>query len=288
MIKRIFSDMDGTLLNSQGQVSPETARAVKRSAIPFTLVSARAPMEMKDALDQLGLTGPQVAFNGGLIYDYKDGKMRPLHTAIIRKKTVQRLLAQIHQTFPGVSLSYYDFNHWYCGKIDEGVQYEYALTKQAPSFIQDQEKFLAACENVFKLMMITFDEAEMQALEEMLRSLELDGISIQRSGRYYLEITSKEAQKSKGIAYIFKKEGLTKEETLAFGDGHNDLPMFDMVGYPIVMENALDEVKERAYKITKSNDENGIGYALKHYVKTLHQKSQVKNGFFWGKVAKLV
>lgn len=49
-IKRIFCDMDGTLLNSEGQVSKSNATLIREAAIPVTLVSARAPMEMKDAV----------------------------------------------------------------------------------------------------------------------------------------------------------------------------------------------------------------------------------------------
>ena len=71
-IQHIFSDMDGTLLNGVGRVSERNARRIRRSQIPLTLVSARAPMEMKEALKALNLTGPQVAFNGGLIYEYID------------------------------------------------------------------------------------------------------------------------------------------------------------------------------------------------------------------------
>ena len=67
-IKRIFSDMDGTLLNSEGRVSSENSKAIRDAQIPLTLVSARAPMEMREAIEELQLTGPQLPFNGGLIY----------------------------------------------------------------------------------------------------------------------------------------------------------------------------------------------------------------------------
>jgi len=75
------------------------------------------------------------------------------------------------------------------------------------------------------------------------------------------------AKKSKGIAHILRKEQLAKEETAAFGDGHNDLPMLEMVGYPIVMDNAFDDIKAIAYKITKSNDEDGVGYGIHKFLK---------------------
>lgn len=58
-----------------------------------------------------------------------------------------------------------------------------------------------------------------------------------------------------------------KEETAAFGDGHNDLPMLKMVGYPIVMRNALDDIKRVAYRVTKTNDEDGVGYGIENFLK---------------------
>lgn len=276
-MKRIFTDMDGTLLNSHGRLAPSNAAAIKEAAIPVTLVSARAPMEMLEAIEALDLTGPQVAFNGGLIYQMKNGKVLPLHIDIIKRKTAQDLLAKVRQHFPQVSLSYYDLNHWYCDKIDKGIRYEYDLTRQAPTLINDQQPFLQAQENTFKIMMICFEEEGMRELEKYLQALELPDVSIQRSGKFYLEITSKNAKKSKGISYILKKEGLEKEETAAFGDGHNDLPMLEMVGYPIVMANAFADIKKVAYKVTKSNDKDGVGYGIHKFLKGLNHGKHSTN-----------
>ena len=52
-IKRIFSDMDGTLLNSEGRVSSENSKAIRDAQIPLTLVSARATIEMREAIEAL-------------------------------------------------------------------------------------------------------------------------------------------------------------------------------------------------------------------------------------------
>lgn len=140
-IKRIFCDMDGTLLNSKGQVSESNASLIRDAEIPVTLVSARAPMEMREAVDALQLRGVQVAFNGGLIYRIGDNnEVLPIHTQIIKKKTVQQLLKGIRQHFPQVSLSYYDFTNWYCDKIDVGILYEQNLTRQAPTLIDSEDK----------------------------------------------------------------------------------------------------------------------------------------------------
>ena len=97
-------------------------------------------------------------------------------------------------------------NHWYCDTIDEGIRYEYDLTHQAPTQVHDEDCFLSACDNLFKIMMISFEEEEMQDLQTYLNSLGLTSVTILRSGRFYLEITSKEARKSSGIDYISRKK----------------------------------------------------------------------------------
>lgn len=95
MIKRIFTNMDGALLNSKGQVSERNARRIRRADIPITLVSARAPMEMREAIELLGLQGPQVGFNGGLIYEVVNHQIRPLHIKIIFKQTAATILQAV-------------------------------------------------------------------------------------------------------------------------------------------------------------------------------------------------
>ena len=59
-----------------------------------------------------------------------------------------------------------------------------------------------------------------------------------------------------------KEEKLHRNSLAAFGDGHNDLPMFERVGTAIAMDNASQEIKDHAQHITKSNDGDGVGYGI--------------------------
>ena len=60
-----------------------------------------------------------------------------------------------------------------------------------------------------------------------------------------------------------KLKNIDRESTVAFGDGENDISMLQSAGYSIVMGNASDKVKEHADLITKSNNEDGVAYAIK-------------------------
>lgn len=110
-IKRVFLDMDGTLLNSQGEVSLTNAELIRNAGLPVTLVSARAPMEMREAIKTLGLKGLQIGFNGGLIYQMIDAKVKPIRVQPLAQNEVQDLLTYIRKQFPTVSMSYYDLNN---------------------------------------------------------------------------------------------------------------------------------------------------------------------------------
>lgn len=99
MIKRIFSDMDGTLLDNTGAVSEENVSLIKSAGIPMTLVSARAPMEMMAAIKKLDLTGAQVSFNGGLIYLVEGGRILPIHSQPIAKEMFILFLARFMRNF---------------------------------------------------------------------------------------------------------------------------------------------------------------------------------------------
>ncbi|MFD1419296.1 HAD family hydrolase [Companilactobacillus keshanensis] len=266
MIKHIFSDMDNTLLNASGVVSDGNIKAIKESKIPFTLVSARAPMEMQDTIEKLNLTSAQIAFNGGLIFKSNNGSIEKISEHHLSLDAVKKIIEQIRIKFPDISISCYDTNNWYSEKIDFGIEYESKITSIDPTIVNFKELFQNANINFFKIMLITPTEKEVAILHKFITDLKISDITVQQSGNNYLEITNREAQKSHGIKYVQELNNLKKSDLAAFGDGHNDIPMLKMVETPIIMENAVDEVKQYSNLITKSNIEDGVAFGIKKYL----------------------
>ncbi|GKT03356.1 HAD family hydrolase [Furfurilactobacillus entadae] len=264
MIKHIFSDMDNTLLDSQGHLSEHNATVIKSTHIPFTLVSARAPMEMMFAINQLHLATPQIAFNGGLIFSMENRRLVPLVANSIETTVVQQILGKLGQRFPTVSVSCYGQNCWYAEKIDQGITTESRLTGQSPTLTSFSQLLNQPQLHIFKIMMMFDEEQTLHHVQDYFLKMDLPGIIFQQSGPVYLEVTSALAQKSVGIHFIQEREHLQTEELPAFGDGHNDLPMLNSVGHPIVMANANPEIKQIAEFITTDNDSNGVAYGIQH------------------------
>ena len=78
-----------------------------------------------------------------------------------------------------------------------------------------------------------------------------------------LEIYSKEVSKATGILDVLHELNIDVNDSYCFGDGPNDIEMFETVGHPIAMANAIDEIKQRAEIICPSVQENGVAVQLK-------------------------
>lgn len=258
--------MDGTLLSNQGSISEKTKQIIQESQIPFTLVSARSPMEMFEIIDKLRLSEPQIAFNGGLIFQKVNNNLEIIRDAPLNLTDVKQILSVMKSFFPTVSCSLYDLNNWYAENLDPGVKYEADFGGQTPKIIDNVSLLKQENLKIYKVMVISFDQLEMKTVIENLGQLNDGNLSIKQSAENYLEITSIAAQKSTGIQYIKDLEELKTEEMAAFGDGYNDLSMLEMVGVPIVMDNALDGVKKYARYLTKDNDHDGVGYGIEKFL----------------------
>lgn len=261
-VERFFSDMDGTLLGSNGDIPQYNIDVIKNIETPFSLVSARAPMEMDFVINALHLEGPQIGFNRGIIYEGTGDDRKVIQQNYIQIDIVKNIIKNFSDNFPDVSLSLYDENHWFAEKIDRGIELEKSITGQNPTVI-NFGNLLKKAVNVFKIMIIVFDEDTMQKLIQYFDGKNEKSVIVQSPGEQYLEITNKDAIKANGIKYVLETENVNPVNTYAFGDGHNDIPMFELVGHPVAMGNAMDEIKNYAEFITSSNDEGGVGEFIK-------------------------
>ena len=270
MIKHLFSDMDGTVLNSKGQMSKITIKTIKESGLPFTLVSARSPQKMEKIIDKLGIDGIHVAFNGGLIFEKNSKGNKILYSAPLEYGLAKKLVLDIRNRFENIGISLYDELHWNIDLETAGIKREYNVVKVAYKIMNFKHYFEKENKPIYKVSFIEHDEEIFKKLVDYIgKHYAQEQLTIQKSLSGYLEITHENARKSKGIEYIQQLEKLEKNELVAFGDGQNDIPRFESVGYIVVMENATEDVKKYANFITKSNNDNGVAYAIEKYVKNI-------------------
>ena len=169
------------------------------------------------------------------------------------------------KSYPEVSLTWYDADNWYAFKQDEGTAYETSITHLEPTLVTEADlKSLTG--PVYKFMLICFDLEVLGKLKAALLALGLENVSIVNSNPTYIEITHKDATKANAIAHVQTAEKITKDQLMAFGDGENDLPMLTAIGTAVVVANASAKIKQVADFISKSNDEDGVAYAIKKLI----------------------
>ena len=115
---------------------------------------------------------------------------------------------------------------------------------------------------------------DLDMLDRIRRRLEENpDIAIASSFISNLEITDVKAQKGPVLKKYIESLGYNMDEVMVFGDSLNDLSMLSMdFGATVAMENAVPEVKRAAKYITKSNDENGVAYAIRELLR--YQKKE--------------
>ena len=267
MIKHLFSDIDGTLLNDNSEISKYTKEVINRSNIPFTLVSGRSPQKMEIILNELGIGGVHVAFNGAMVFKKENNKVTILNKEILNRELARKLVLDIRSKFPKVGISLYDDENWNVDLVNKVIEREKKVVKVSYNLVNFNQYFNENLKEVYK---VSFIEDDTKMFTKLLAYVEQnygrEKISIQKSLSGYLEITHVNAKKSLGIEYVMKLKNIDRENTVAFGDGENDISMLQSAGYSIVMDNASEEVKKYADYVTKSNNENGVACVVEELI----------------------
>ncbi|TDQ57704.1 Cof subfamily protein (haloacid dehalogenase superfamily)/HAD superfamily hydrolase (TIGR01484 family) [Mesocricetibacter intestinalis] len=252
--KAVFSDIDGTLLNSKHVISPDTLQAVRRiirAGIPFIPVSARPPYAITAYTDQLDSQQAIICYSGALILDKN---LTALYSVTLSGTDLQRLDKLLGE-FNHLSVNHYSGTHWFSNDLNN------------PWCLQESEitKLKAAAKpadliDVHKILVMG-PAQDIRKLEILLKQ-NLPHLSIHRSKNEYLEIMNKAATKAKAIDFILHSLNISADEIIAFGDNFNDADMLQYAGHSVAMGNAPEEIKNMATEITATNDEDGIAQVL--------------------------
>ena len=258
-IRIVFSDIDGTFLTNDHRVTEHTQQAVKEllaKDIPFVLVSARMPEAIYPITRNIGVTIPIISYSGGLVLTAEE---QVLYSKALTEADCRRVLADIDEHWPEVTVNYYAGRHWYVRCIDSRVQLEMDITS-AQAEIADFASLMAEGVLPNKILIM----ADPPVCEEMEKKLgeRFPELNVVRSAPMLLEIMDRSVSKATGIEVMLKHFGLTAEEVIAFGDNYNDTEMLQYVGCGVAMGNAPEPIRALAHEVTKTNEEDGIHACL--------------------------
>ncbi len=265
-MKTLFvSDLDGTLLDKTPKTSEYTnsvLNALNEAGMTITFATARSFVTTKKVTKGLKLFHPLVVHNGTFIVD-KDGAI--LVKNVFEKSDAHDILSDILQN---------DLSPVVFSLIDEKQKFSYvkeSLNDATNDFINERQKDernhpVKTADELYSGEIYYFtligDEAKTKKLYEKFKHKYK--CYFQRdiySNEYWLEITPKHATKANAVRQLAKL--LECDKIVAFGDGINDLEMFTIANEAYAVENAVEQLKEKATKIIESNVKNGVAKWLK-------------------------
>jgi Cof subfamily protein (haloacid dehalogenase superfamily) len=269
-IRAICTDIDGTLLDNQRELSARTIACISKikSDVPVILASSRMPAAMRHLQKQLNILDHSIiAFNGGLVlfYDINESQARVLDSVTIPVQLCKEINAIAKST--SINVSIYNHDHWYAPAQDYWTEREEKITK-VKSIIADiastldhwEEKRLGA----HKIMCMG-PEAEIHKMDLELNTLYGDQIYIYRSRPTYLELAPKSISKATALKLVLQYYDILPSSAMAFGDNYNDVDLLKSVGLGIAVANAIPEVKAVANEITLKSVDDGVAIAIEKY-----------------------
>lgn len=283
-IKLIALDLDGTLLNSRGEISEQNLRAIRAAEARGVLVTIATGRRFRDARPvgiKAGLNAPLITHNGALI-KFAD-TLETVNVALLDQIEAREVLrvgkqfcsdAMISCDPSGAGLMLYDnvspdniplqkYIAWsrrlHGDDASNAIRHVNSLTEVLPEIEIVHVSFSGTCLPMSDLQSAL--ESELGAAVKVLATV------YESQNFTLLDILHAKASKGYGVARFAELHNFEPKNIMAIGDNFNDLEMLEIAGTPVVMGNALPALLEDSrFHQTLSNDESGVALAIEKFV----------------------
>lgn len=260
--KLICTDIDGTLLNPQHQITERTKRALRKArkmGIHVALVSGRIGSSLRILQQEIGIDGPLGCFNGSLVLDEEDKELEAHPLPLAWSREVLSFVQDTNlETFLFTNESWYmeQKSRWY------DVEVEASRTEGRIASLSTIEEVLAETERPFKLLCMHHEPEYVKTMEQALQERFGAHLNIFSSSPKYIEILARGVDKGHAVRSLCNAYQIDASQVMAVGDYYNDIGMFRAAGYSVAMANAPSDVAKHATAMTKSNSEDGLALAI--------------------------
>jgi len=269
------SDLDGTLLNSSGELSPRTRRgilALLERDVALTFATARSHFSVKSVLGDLPLKLPIIEFNGAFLTDYATGQHLEVNALSVHISLP--VLDVIRKAGFRPFISSHDGAHdrlHYDELINEAMRWYESKRRAAgdPRLTYTRDLESALHQDVVSMTVMAHSEGALNDLSAQLLGQFGEQLTIYQyensynPGTWWLTIHHPRANKLYGVRSLMRRllspSASTKDVTVvAFGDHHNDLQMLKSATLGIAVANAVDAIKSVAHQIIGHCDEDSV------------------------------
>lgn len=266
MIKLVATDLDGTLLRSDGTVSDRTRDALQAASAAGLLVvfvTGRPPRWLDDVADQTGHLGVAVGANGAVIYDLRVEKVLRAHT--LESAAATRIGAELRERFPEVAYAV-EYVDGFAAEPDYVHDWTVnpAVDRRGNPIPSPPIGPLGRIADRNLLKLLAKDKG--RDVDEFLAhadSVLAGRASITHSSSIgLLEIAAPGVTKATGLAEVAASHGISAGEVVAIGDMPNDVPMLEWAGTSYAVGNAHPDARAAADAVVGTNDEDAVALVV--------------------------
>ena len=264
------SDLDGTLLNSKGKLSPRTKSVIRNfieAGGAFTICTGRPTGTALAIAEELELELPVLTYNGAMAYSLNERSY--VHHSLLPEGVTDRLVELCHEhgvecllyalEAGGSTVLVHDgFTQPIMQRfLVDHLEFEHLTDRKAAQLKLSESDRAVQLIAIHKKSVL--DRLKQAILEEF--ELKIFLVECFRDpGEWFFEVTSMNSTKGKGINWL--RGHIGAREVICFGDLSNDIPMFERSDFAVAMENANDQLKALSNAITLSNDSHGVAHFI--------------------------
>ena len=272
-IKLVASDLDGTLLNKNKEITPRLFAALKKLdelGIYFVPSTGRPFGTVPQAIKELPFLKYVITSNGATIYDAVEQKN--IIENYLTPEAVDAVI-EIARELPVITEYFIEGKAYIAKKVYDDLS-PFNLTESHVTYIKNSRTPVEDFWNEMKrnntvLENINLVFADMELRKETWNRLKALGLaSVTAATTKNIEITSLYATKAKALEKLCEVLGFTRENVLAMGDGDNDMPMIQFAGIGIAMENGEEHIKQAADIIADDCNDFGAAKILEQIIES--------------------
>jgi hypothetical protein len=258
----LVSDIDGTLVNGQRDITPRVRGAVaaaRARGVRVCLATGRIWPSARQYVEALGADSPAILYNGGLVYDFAGGTTW-MRVPLPRRHALDVL--RILRRHVDVQPHLYIEDRVYVPRAAEVTRVYQSKDGIPVEIAPDLEALLSV--DPMKILMI----GERPALDAVAAELEALPYAINYvfSESIYLEVLPPNVNKGVALRTVVGRLGVAREDVIAVGDNLNDLAMIEYAGLGVAMGNAPEALRARADVVAPSNEEHGLAEVIERFI----------------------
>lgn len=261
-IRAVVSDLDGTLLDGNGSLSPETRRVLRilrERGIPVIVATGRPLCALPEQVQKEEGIPYLITANGAQVY--ARGEEKVLYETGLSYEIRQQLFNAARETDAYCEAFLQGQAYLDSRVLDRAEEWNYGprvirYLQSTRRTCQDLESLVLEAEQVEALDFFARDPEHKSRIWE--RVSRISGLYVTSSVPHLVEVAAEGTNKAQALKWVLEKLHISSQETIAFGDGDNDVELLQICGLGIAMENGSHACRAAADRIAAGNQEDGF------------------------------